>query len=428
MKILPLPSWVSLSIQLMAACSQGVPMYQLFPPGDAGGIARPASASGGQGSSGMGPLGSPGRGSLRSTLDGLPSEIELEAAMTAIPQTGPIEPHFQQTGMGASWNVPLAPAGYHQVHPGDMTAYHQVGQIEPHFQHMGMGTSWNHPLAPVGYHQVHPGDMTAYHQFGPIEPRFQHTGMIDLSIPTLATTGDNKVTRTGGSTVPENRILLPYGSTSLRYSTGGAKFVLLPYPDDHRLLRFSYAQGKMEPANFEKYIRRNHFGISESIFRPEPDLMKAIQTRIIGTLLGQHIPLVPPGPGITVNQGVFLWPPVAKHHNHDSLWMTPAVRHRLYQGAISKWTEHSQSTPRYWYLQVGSSLGPRHIMMNVVDSTSFTEIPNGSESSFWLFHEAMIDTHILKPKMALIGGMFLPSVSAQALQLGGVIRPAIPHL
>ncbi|SPO26935.1 uncharacterized protein UTRI_10403_B [Ustilago trichophora] len=535
MRVLPLPSWIGVSIGLAAACIHAIPMYRLFPPGNDAAMASQASSSGGQGSSGLDPMINPDRGGLRPAVDRLPSDSELEAAMTANPQTvpneprfqhigmgeswnqpqptagnnemhrvdmtayhqfSPIEPHFQHAGMGASWNYPLAPAGYHQVPQGGMTAYHQVGPIEPYhpltpidyyqvpqgdmrayhvgpiepqFQHAGMGASWSYPMPPAGYHQVPQGGMTTYHHIGPIEPylqhagmgepsghpwpttghnevprgdmtahhlidptepHFQHTGTAGSSIPTSATAGDSEVTLSGGTTVPyKKRIKLPYGSANLQYTLGGDKFKLQPYPDDHEYLRFNYIQGQMTPSNFEKYIERDHFGISESIFRPEPDLMKAIQAKVTGALLGQHIALVPPGPGVTVNQGVFLWPPVKKHHTYDNLWMQPQLRQRLYQETMSKWSEHSQSTPKYWYLQVDDPLGTRHIMMNAVDSTLFTELPNENrDSPFWVFHEAMVDTKSLKPKMALIGGMFLPSVSTQALQLGGAIRPAISHL
>ena len=226
---------------------------------------------------------------------------------------------------------------------------------------------------------------------------------------------------------------LPDGRTFGPYDIGGTKFESKPYPLELPFLLNTYRRGKMIPVPFEHYYNGQNFHISEHIFRPDPHVLNRIQTTLHTPLRSNGWTPLPTGADRKVRQGDFLWPPLRIEADKTELDMAVAIRQRIHDGTVSRLGGHSPWTPQMYHLglpDTGTGRGERHIMMTPVRSEVFTDMPYPNrDSDFYLFHEALIDKHgPQRPKLALLGGMYLPKEAANTLHAQGYIRPAFSHL
>lgn len=216
------------------------------------------------------------------------------------------------------------------------------------------------------------------------------------------------------------------------FLVGGTRFQAKPYPLDVSFFRASYRFGSLKPANFERY----GWGVLDPhdapIFRPDPSLLRKLRQRI-ETPLRFHGWTPEPVDIVagSAKEGEYLWPPSSTHPYRWELQMTLSNRQRMLRAAMSTLNAHSLAAPSAWTMTIPASgkQPERHVMMTPVQANMYTDlsIPN-ARSDVWLFHEAVMDAQRGRPRMALLGAMFLPKGAASVLQQEGFIRPAFSDI
>lgn len=228
----------------------------------------------------------------------------------------------------------------------------------------------------------------------------------------------------------------PDGRTWGPFRIGGTQFQSKPYPLDTPFFRLTNHYGQLYPVDFEHYIAGEVFLIDNSIFRPNPEMLRRIRVRVVAPLRATGWQ---PGsiPGSNdedwINEGEFLWPPVRTHPDirNRELQMTANVRSKLHAEAMAALSQHTMESPSVWTLTLPGVEGERErkIMMTRI-SPRYADSPwLAGRSDLWVFHEALVD--VMKGQrttLGLLGGMFLPKGAAETLRREGYVRPAFAEL
>lgn len=214
------------------------------------------------------------------------------------------------------------------------------------------------------------------------------------------------------------------------YTLGGDRFQTKAYPLDIPLLSSLYQHGRWRPIMFERYYWQGMFLPQSLYYRPDPVLLKRLQERIEMQFFshGWRLEPVDTKEG-GVWQGEFLWPPVRPRTFKTGVQISLRAKEQMAGAAVWESSQHKLGVPRVWTitLPAGGRQSERHIMMSSVDPARFTDLDKfNGKSDFWLFHEAMTDVLDARnrPRMILLGGMFLPKGAVGFLQQHGYIRPA----
>ncbi|KAJ9480371.1 hypothetical protein PHBOTO_003593 [Pseudozyma hubeiensis] len=215
---------------------------------------------------------------------------------------------------------------------------------------------------------------------------------------------------------------------------GDYTFQNKPYPFDKiDFFRASWQFGPIQPTSFERYDWKGMDLTDNSIFRPDPELLRRVQQRIGGSLrFHGWMPEPVDTVAGTAMQGEYLWPPSHPHPYRFELQMSQRSRKLFLGGALTELTRRPENWPTAWTMIFPATEGEaeRRVLMTNVPPQTYTDLSRSNgRSDFWLFHEAVLDgRHSNLPRMALLGGMFLPKGASNVLQHEGFIRPAINHL
>ena len=233
------------------------------------------------------------------------------------------------------------------------------------------------------------------------------------------------------------RFTLPDGRIYGPFHIGGHKFQAKPYPLDIPYLKRSYGfnQDRLYPINFEQLTQDVRVEAKGAIFRPEPHVLARISVQL-RTFLRRHgwVPqLVNVHDPLSAVQGEFLWPPLKPHESKWELQMSKSLRISMYFEAMPARTQGKSSLQQAYTLTLpaGPGYDLRYIMMTPVRRPDlYTDLPYlALQDDFWLMHETLLDgSQMSKPRLALLGGMFLPRGAAEVLQRYGAIRPALTNI
>ncbi|GAC94430.1 hypothetical protein PHSY_002001 [Pseudozyma hubeiensis SY62] len=218
-----------------------------------------------------------------------------------------------------------------------------------------------------------------------------------------------------------------------KVGVGHYTFQNKPYPLDIKFFRASYQFGPLQPTSFERYDWTGMDLTDNSIFRPDPELLRRVQQRIGGSLrFHGWMPEPVDTVAGTAMQGEYLWPPSHPHPYRFELQMSQRSRKLFLGGALTELTRRPESWPTAWTMILPATEGEaeRRVLMTNVPPEAYTDLSRSNRrSDFWLFHEAVLDGRNSNlPRMALLGGMFLPKGASNILQHEGFIRPAVNHL
>lgn len=213
---------------------------------------------------------------------------------------------------------------------------------------------------------------------------------------------------------------------------GLGKFSPEKYPLNMPWLENMYSRGEFKHENFEHYTHGGKFIALNSIFRPEPQILTQIQNRIHAALRFNRweATLVTEGKG-GVREGEYLWPPVKPLHSTEGLGLEVPykVRNRLQHETLTGLNAHSKDNPVAWHMTIPTRRGgERHVMMTKANAAEFVQ---GGESigdrNFWVFHEALQGKWD-EPKLAMLGGMYLPKGAEGQLKEAGFAKPAFENI
>ena len=188
-------------------------------------------------------------------------------------------------------------------------------------------------------------------------------------------------------------------------------------------LENTYTRGTLRSVDFENYIKDDKLELTEAIFRPVPETLQRVQQLITTTLFSAGRLLTWAAPEALVYQGEYIWPPLSE--NADGLDMHLGLRHK-FRNAVSQQLEKQKGAyPRVYKLKMFTREGWRNILMTRVPVGPYTNLPQAKDySEFWLLHEAVEPVAGQdKPKLSLLGGMFLPKLASTELEAAGLIYP-----
>ncbi|CBQ72818.1 conserved hypothetical Ustilaginaceae-specific protein [Sporisorium reilianum SRZ2] len=214
------------------------------------------------------------------------------------------------------------------------------------------------------------------------------------------------------------------------YSIGLWKFENRPYPVDIPLLQNNYVHDSKPPIDFE-FTGAGRAALDEPLFRPEPQVLKRIQDLLTTTLRRGDWQPKPndPSDARSALEGEFLWPPVQLQPDvPNQLMMKKGIR-TSFSMAVAKALEYHHETGRgVWTLELRypGMMETRKIMMVWARADLNTVVTyRNRKSHFWLFYEALQDqAHGGRPRLALLGGTFLPWDAVDHLYFAGVLRAA----
>ncbi|KAI3489077.1 hypothetical protein L1887_46835 [Cichorium endivia] len=207
------------------------------------------------------------------------------------------------------------------------------------------------------------------------------------------------------------------------YGLGHSKFVARAYPVDTPLFTHLYSDEPLVPVNFEDYVQGIRLLSLGSAYRPEPTLLRAMQS-MIWTKLGRFgfNPMQVAGTPDLV-EGQYLWPPLSRDRYTGNVNMPADVLRRLRGTVKDRLRRLRPSDPDLYHLQVNG----RHILAFTTKPIYQVNLPfTPSRSDLWMFFEMMAprDANAAVPHLTLLGSTFLPRGARRLMTSGDVMWPA----
>ncbi|GAC72014.1 hypothetical protein PANT_6d00022 [Moesziomyces antarcticus T-34] len=207
------------------------------------------------------------------------------------------------------------------------------------------------------------------------------------------------------------------------YGLGHSKFVARAYPVDTPLFTHLYSDESLVPVNFEDYVQGIRLLSLGSAYRPEPALLRAMQS-MIWTKLGRFgfNPMQVAGTPDLV-EGQYLWPPLSRDRYTGNVNMPADVLRRLRGTVKDRLRRLRPSDPDLYHLQVNG----RHILAFTTKPIYQVNLPfTPSRSDLWMFFEMMAprDANAAVPHLTLLGSTFLPRGARRLMTSGDVMWPA----
>lgn len=226
-----------------------------------------------------------------------------------------------------------------------------------------------------------------------------------------------------------NRFMTADGKVYGPLYVGRRVFQGTHYPLDIPLFRDLYTNDGLTPANFEDFVIDNKiFGLHRLDPRPEPQILFAIEELITRSFAYSSTIRFRARNDLPLLEGEFAWPPVRVRTNQVALDMPISVLSHLKRVIWLRLGSHQAPTPTMYHVWVPTPQGYRHILMTKVPAEDHTDV-HGAERwrSFWLMLEGMVPQEG-RPKMVLLGGMFLPNDIVSILRRSGHLQIAFPSL
>ena len=229
---------------------------------------------------------------------------------------------------------------------------------------------------------------------------------------------------------------LPSGNIYGPLAINAERFSLRPYPLDIPFFRHLYSGDELNPVDFERFdvVRggKRVYRSSESLFRPEPALLEAIQRSIWGPLEQRGVLRQKVWQQRPLEQGEYLWPPtqiISKHAG--TLSIADSFDHTAFRNRLTyRLSRHTSENPTIFHLNVEHQQATRHIMMFRAPPGSVLShtVPENLPSDLWLFFEGYehVGGRQRTNPTAFLGAMFLPKTAVPILRQAEVIVPALP--
>lgn len=212
------------------------------------------------------------------------------------------------------------------------------------------------------------------------------------------------------------------------YKIGANLFEPKPYPIQIPVFEHLYRNTQfvnIHPSQLLS-IRQTITGASDMIFFPEPQRLWEIQIFLWNKLHAQGI-----SPGLVYPQNSlyhlqWIWPPTILLEYSNRLQLPESLlRVRIRRGLESRLVSHLLPDPNLYQLAVPTSEGgERHYLMVPTQNRFHVDMPHSLTSKFWMFYEGVSAQGSTRPKVAFLGGLFLPASAERALSASGSIKPA----
>ena len=203
---------------------------------------------------------------------------------------------------------------------------------------------------------------------------------------------------------------------------GGHWFHMRSYPLDMPELQKFYHNDNFKPVDFEK-LYKNGGKTSGRIYRPDPQVLHAIQASIWPVLKQDGLEQKGVTPDYTVKHGEYLLPPFRR--GPAGLDLQPELVEDLRNRISSRMKYHSQDHPKVYLMEVNVDGSKRQVIMLTGRSQDYLDkkvhLP---QSEFWLFYESAKVNRKNPVKVAFLGASFLPKGAKDLLVDNGVVRAA----
>lgn len=229
---------------------------------------------------------------------------------------------------------------------------------------------------------------------------------------------------------------LPSGNIYGPLTINAERFFLKPYPLDIPFFRHLYSGDELTPVDFESFDGdrggKRAYRSSESLFRPEPALLEAIQRSIWGPLEQRGVRPQKVLQQRPLEEGEYLWPPTQITSEHArTLSIADTFDHTAFRNRLTyRLYRHTRENPTIFHLNVQHQQATRHIMMFRVPPGSVLShtVPENLPSDLWFFFEGYQHAGIRRRTnpTAFLGAMFLPKIAEPILSQANVIVPALP--
>ncbi|KAJ1584217.1 hypothetical protein NDA11_006759 [Ustilago hordei] len=193
-------------------------------------------------------------------------------------------------------------------------------------------------------------------------------------------------------------------------SLGKNWFSMQSYTLDMPELQSFYHGDNFEPVNFEDLYTNGRVHTSGAIYRPDPQVLRAIQGQIWPVLKVEGLIQNKVSPKYNLKHGEYLWPPFQPGPSGvTSLDLRPKLAEELRLRITNRMKQHKQDTPNMYQMQVNVGRNTHHVLMLTGRSNDyFDEEVHLPQSELWLFYESGKVNGEQKPKVAFLGASFLP--------------------
>ncbi|SPO27283.1 uncharacterized protein UTRI_10400 [Ustilago trichophora] len=215
------------------------------------------------------------------------------------------------------------------------------------------------------------------------------------------------------------------------YTLGSDKFSMHTYPLDLPAFKHLYNDGASFE-NFEDHFDGRQLLTRGTLFRPDPEVLRAIQHKIWQQLAKSGIQTKPVDAAISLHEGEYLWPPVeALHPFVDRLGISSHTPVRKMRAEIThRLLIHSVEEPRLFRMDVQVGRDTRHILTFPVRHAEFDDgLLAAPGSKPWLFYEGVMHDGTGIPshkifRLAVLGSTYLPQGTDADLRAAGILKVA----
>ncbi|SPO27265.1 uncharacterized protein UTRI_10382 [Ustilago trichophora] len=216
------------------------------------------------------------------------------------------------------------------------------------------------------------------------------------------------------------------------YILGSDKFSMHTYPLDLPAFKHLYSDDGALFENFERHFDGIQLISRGTVFRPDPEILRAIQHQIWKQLASKGVHPKPVSPDIPLHEGEYLWPPVeASQTFAGQLEISPYRLGKKLRKTISRRLDtHSGKEPRLFRMDLKMGSDTRHILMFPVRHADFV---GGSVTapgpSPWLFYEGVTYGGARHPhqeifRLAVLGSTYLPQGTEAHLRGANILEIA----
>lgn len=167
------------------------------------------------------------------------------------------------------------------------------------------------------------------------------------------------------------------------------------------------------------------------VYRPEPEVLRQLRSKIIGTLrtTGWSGKEVHPS-NSHFYEGMYLWPPLQRSLSGYKM-PTDILEGRIITVPSSRLRRQVRAPPNLFEIKLDTPEGPRYILAtSIVKNEMFTALsPRDIDSKLWLFYERRQVTvpRRVGKSTAFLGAMFLPKEAQRVLLESGGMTYFLPR-